>query len=408
MHKLWLIAKNEYRKMVSKRSFILSTLGIPLLIVVVMSLTIFIALNSEDDKPIGIIDQAQVTDPAVAKEFEVSSDFVPVVLYSQESDAQKALENGEIQAYYLIPIGYPDSATISVFYWENSPSSMATATFDSYIRQGLTSGLSSEARQRIVSGADVTFQSSDGLREVGSHNFINFVLPFASGFFFVLTVMTSAGYMLQVVTDEKENRTIEMMITSVSPNQLIAGKAVGLIAVALTQILIWSATLVIGLIIAARFIPSLQQINLPWQFLGIMSAFFLPAFALSAGFMTIIGGAVNEVKHGQQIAGILNLLFMVPYFLTVLILTDPNGPIMVAMTLFPTTAFVAISLRWAMSTIPAWQLILSWLILTGSSIFSLWASAKVFRVGMLRYGQTLRLSSVLAAIRSKPVAYNEQ
>ncbi|HEY4720934.1 MAG TPA: hypothetical protein VII92_03755, partial [Anaerolineae bacterium] len=70
-------------------------------------------------------------------------------------------------------------------------------------------------------------------------------------------------------------------------------------------------------------------------------------------------------------------------------------------TLFPTTAFVTITLRWGLSTIPIWELIASWTILVGSAIFSIWAAARVFRTGMLHYGQRLNLRAMLSAVRMK-------
>jgi ABC-2 type transport system permease protein len=115
--------------------------------------------------------------------------------------------------------------------------------------------------------------------------------------------------------------------------------------------------------------------------------------------MTAIGSAVSELRHAQQIAGFLNLAFMIPFFFIVLIMVQPNSPLVVGLTLFPVTAFATIALRWGLSDIPTWQLIVSWLILVITATISLWVSSRVFRSGMLHYGQDLNLRSIIQAIR---------
>jgi ABC-2 type transport system permease protein len=130
-----------------------------------------------------------------------------------------------------------------------------------------------------------------------------------------------------------------------------------------------------------------------------MALFFLPAYALIAAVMVAIGGAVTEMQQGQQVAGILNLFFMLPLFLMGLLFANPGHPLLVFMSLFPSTAFMTISLRWGLGTIPAWQLSASWVLLVATTIFMVWAAARIFRAGMLRYGQPLSLRGVVTALR---------
>jgi ABC-2 type transport system permease protein len=186
-----------------------------------------------------------------------------------------------------------------------------------------------------------------------------------------------------------------------SPNQLIGGKALGLIGVALTQIAILCLTIGIGLGIGSNSIDFLRGVRVPWSMLGVATLFFVPAYVLIAGMMIAIGAAVTEVRQGQQLAGALNMLYTIPYFFVIIFMTNPNSPLSMILTLFPTTAFVTITLRWGLSTIPTWELIASWIILTGTAIFSIWAAARVFRSGMLRYGQRLNFRAMLSAVRVK-------
>lgn len=192
---------------------------------------------------------------------------------------------------------------------------------------------------------------------------------------------------------------MEIMLTSITPGQLIGGKVIGLLGVALTQLSIYVIAVVVGLKVGATSMPALQNATAPWAYLGVMALFFFPAYALISAVMIAIGSAVTEVQQGQQVAGILNLFFMLPLFLAPVLFANPGHPLLVFMTLFPTTAFLTISLRWGLGTIPAWQLGMSWALLVATTMFMVWVAARIFRAGMLRYGQPLKLKAALVAIR---------
>lgn len=401
MRNFWLMAKHEYRKMVTKRSFLLGTLSIPLIMILAIGLTIFITVRGEDSRPVGYVDHAGILAAAVNPPPTVNDDMVELRAFPDEATATQALTDGDIQAYYVLPADYLESRSVQLYYWDDSPASRVRASFSDFIRANLASVEPVERQQLLLEGPKLIVRSADGGREIDSNNPINFVLPFAAAVLFIFVVMGSAGYLLQVVTDEKENRTMEVMITSMTPLQMIGGKALGLMAVSLTQLLIW---LVIGtglVVIGANYVPLLASITIPWSLLIIVAAFFLPSYALVAGMMTAIGGAVTELQQGQQIAGILNLLFLAPFFFIVLFMEQPNSPILVGLTLFPTTAFFSVMMRWALSVVPMWQVVASWLILVGTAVLSIVVSARIFRVGMLRYGQALRLRNVWAAVRNR-------
>jgi ABC-2 type transport system permease protein len=397
----WLVAKHEYRKLVGKRSFLVSTLGFPFFMIIVMAVSIFTAVNSGSTAPLGYVDLAGILDAQVKPALEGRTGQIELIAFPDQDAAQQSLEQGKIQAYYVLPVDYLETRQVDQYYWEEAPSENAASAFEAFVQANLAAGLPEESRQRLVEGPSFTTRSMDGRLEIGAENFLNFIFPIVVSFLFIFAVMTSAGYLLQVVADEKENRTIEMLVTSLSPEQIIGGKAIGLMGVGLTQMLVWVVVIAIGLVVGERFVPELQNLRIPWDFALVVILFFLPAYALIAGFMTAIGGAVSEARHGQQIAGLLNLLFMLPFFFIALIIGNPDSPILVVLTLFPTTAFVTVLMRWGISVVPLWQLITSWILLTGSATLMIWASARIFRRGMLRYGQSLDLRAAWEAVFPK-------
>lgn len=401
MRNFWLIAKHEYRKRVSKRSFLLATLGVPLLMAIIIGASIFFTVANQNDLPLGYVDQAGFLNATVLPKTSVRGDAVVLQAFPDEISARNALEQKEIQAFYVVPPDYLRTQQLELYYWNDVPKDTVREQFGQFLRANLVANLPAQVQNRLIEGPSVAVSTLDGARQIGSGNIVNVILPFLAAILFFFTVMTSAGYLLQVVADEKENRTMEILITSLSPEQLIGGKAIGLMAVSLTQLGIWLLAIAVGLIMGARFLEPLGMVRIPWAFLLVVILYFLPAYALIAAMMTAIGGAVTEMRQGQQVAGILNLLFILPVLLSSLVFTNPDSPVLVFFTLFPTTSFVTVMLRWATSVIPFWQLAASWLLLVASAVLGLWASARIFRAGMLRYGQSLDLRTALSAVRSR-------
>jgi ABC-2 type transport system permease protein len=400
MRKFWVVAKHEYLKITRKRSFLLGTLAMPLFFVGIMVLAIVVIMAGEDQSPIGYVDQAGLLTTVTSLPPSEDDGPNPVALraFADEAQARVALENGEIQGYYVLPADYLTSHTVQLVYWDKFP--RGQARFDRLVRANLSTSLPAAAAERVQEGINLTARSADGRQEVSGESFINFFVPLFIGMFFSIVVLSSGSYLMEAVSDEKENRTIEVMATSMTPGQLIGGKSIGLMAVALTQIVILGITIALSLIVGAQFIEALRAITIPWSMFLTLAVFFVPTFALIAGMMIAVGSMVTETRQGQQIAGGLNMLFTLPFFFTVIFFSAPNSPLATLLTIFPTTSFLTIALRWSMTTIPLWEMVVGWISVTVSAIVMVWAAARIFRLGMLQYGQRLELKSVLRAMRT--------
>jgi ABC-2 type transport system permease protein len=395
VRKFRLIVRREYLKNVRRRSFLLATFGVPLLMFAMMGLSILAGDTSAGDvTTVGYVDQSGVL--AGARE---NPGFRP--LASIEA-ARAELEAGDIRAFYVISPEYVASGKTQLLYWDRQPTLRLQERFDSFLKANLVCGLALDVADRAVEGpGDVVVRSADGSREMHGGGLVTIILPFALGLFISFALMSAAGYLVRAVADEKESRTIEIMTTSVSPEQLIAGKTVGLVGVALTQVVLWAVVVLGGLAVASNFVDSLQGMEISASLVLVLAVFFVPLFTLAAGIVVILGVAVTDSRQGQQLAGAISILFLLPLFFSSLLGSNPDGPLMVALTLFPTTSLLTIAIRWGATVVPLWQLILSWVILTGCAGFALWAAPKVFRRGMLRYGQRMTLRSVFDAIRAR-------
>ena len=399
MRNFWLIARHEYRRMVFRRAFILVTLAVPLGYAAIFALSIFVFSSSENRLPLGYVDQSGSLHASLLAALSEDNDRIEIRPFTAETTARTALAAGEIQAYYLLPPTYPDSMHTKLYYWEKPPENDVQRDFAAFLRLSLLSDYPKSLQIRLYEGADMTVHDVTNGRVFNESIATTFILPFVATLIFFIATMMASGYTLQIVADEKENRTMEMMITAVTPLQLIGGKIIGILSAALTQLGIYLLTAVVGLLIAGPRATGLQLATLPWGYLGLMVAFFLPSYFLIAAIMVTVSSAVTDLRQGQQIAGLLNMLFIAPLFLTPLLFTNPAHPVLQFFSLFPTTSFLTISLRWGLGTVATWQIITGWLILAGTTAAMIWVAARVFRIGMLQYGQPLRLKSIWAAMQ---------
>lgn len=401
MHNFWLVAKQEFRTTVMRRSFLLLTLAIPVGFAVLVGMGYLVSTMGQSKLPIGYVDRAGVLAPGPAgMETRATSGRIVARSYPDEEAARAALEGDEIQAFFVFPPGYPASLETDLYYLEKVPSSDAWGEFDDFVRANLVAELPADVQERLLEGPGITVHDIVSGRKFGEDSVATIVAPFVLAIFFFFGTMAASGYMLSVVANEKENRTLEIMVTSVTPVQLIGGKAAALLAATLLQLATNVATTVVLVGLAGRFIPGVPAVRVPWGYLGLMALFFLPSYTLLAGVMIAIGSAVTGLEQGQQVSGLLNLVFGLPLYVMPVLFENPGHPLLVVLTLFPPTAFMSIALRWGLGTVPIWQLALSWVLLVGTAAAMIWLAARVFRASMLSYGQPLSLKGIAAAIRS--------
>jgi ABC-2 type transport system permease protein len=395
VHKFRLIARREYVANVRRRTFLLVTFGMPVLFLALMALSIVGSVASQGDpSTLGYVDRSGV--------LTAGKDNPGFRAFPTVESANASLKAEDIRGYYLLSPDYPSSGKAQLFYWQREPDAALQTRFDSFLKANLVAGLGPAVAARALDGpTDFVVRSADGSRQMNGQGFVSLLLPFVLGLFFSFGLMNASGYLLRAVSDEKENRTIEIMTTSMSPGQFIAGKAVGLVGVALTQVLLWALVVLGGVAVAAVFVHSLAAVQISWSLILLLVAYFVPLFTLASTLVIMLGVAVTDTRQGQQIAGALSILFLLPLFFSSLLGSNPDGPLMVVLTLFPTTSLLTLAIRWAATLVPAWQVVASWLILAVCAGAGLWSAPRVFRHGMLRYGRRMTLRAMLSAVRSR-------
>lgn len=310
------------------------------------------------------------------------------------------LRGGTAIAAFALALDFGATRSAELMYWERRPSRDVERAFERFAATALLTNRPPEIQQRIAQGPAFTFESSDRSRSTDEIGLIaGFVIPILLGFLFIIALFSGAQYLLQAVIDEKENRTMEVIITSISPLQLMSGKVLGLAGVGLTQVMAWTSALLIVLGLASQRVPFLNAVRVEPGFIATALLMFVLEYLLFSALMGAIGSLVTSAKDGQSLSSPVILVAMTPWFFIPVFFIAPNGLIAVALSLFPLSAPLAMLLRYAAAPVPIWQVILAMVLLGGSVVGALWLASRVFRIGMLEYGKPVSLKAVWEGLR---------
>lgn len=394
MNKTLHVAFYEYKRHVLRRRFLFGLLSIPLFIVL-MGLVVFLLIRTEiSSEPIGFVDLSGVlSDTGISQDESGTFGEVEIIRFETEGKAAFSLQSGDIQAYYVLESDFVSSARARLVSKEGLAGSIQRQ-FMRIVRTRLLEGQSAEVIRRINEGDNLVLRSPDGNRRLGERDWFNVLLPFLAGLIFLLTIFTTSGYLMQTVVEEKENRTIEVLVTSISAGQLMAGKISGIIAVGLTQLLVWLGLIILVAAVGRFQLAWMLGINIAPDLLLLLLIILVPAIVMVSALMAAIGSVVNEASEGQQLSALVTLPMTIPFWFVLLIMNDPNGTVPVALSFFPLTAPLTLIIRSGFTVIPTWQVLLSVGILILSALLAMWLAGRAFQQGMLLYGRRLSLREI--------------
>lgn len=398
MNKVWLVIKYEYLKHVKKKRFILAILSLPLFILLMVGVGFLSVIVQFDNTPIGYIDNSNLLRNPIEYEFEAPLWFMKPMEVFAFDDLDKAiqeLENKSVQAIYVLGNDFLETKTITV-YANEIPDSGVNNDFNDFLNKNLLKDTDEKIANRILEGTTFEVRSTEDNRNTSEGNILGIILPFLSGFLFIMAVNISGGYLLQAVVEEKENRTMEILITSISPNQLMAAKVIGNLSVGLTQLVVWIIFGLIGFLAILRIFPNLETGQIDMSFLLLTVVVFIPAFIMVAAMMAALGATTTETREAQQVAGLFTIPIVLPFWFLQVLMESPNSFISIFLSIFPFTAPISLPVRVAFANVPAWQIILTVLLLVLFAVVSLWLAGRAFRLGMLRYGKKLSLKEILS------------
>ena len=395
MSKFLQVVKHEYDRHVKQKRFIFALLSLPFFALVLIVITIIITMSMMDNRPAGYIDRSGLFPsllPLPEKPSALVKD-VEFISFTSSRSAEEALVNQSIQAYFIIDSDYLKNGQVEVFV-SDKVSENVIGDFGAILRYNLAQSQDRVIASRLSEGTIVITQTLDGTRSLADNNILGFILPMLSGVLFMIAINTSGGYLLQALVEEKENRTMEIMITSISPKKLMAAKTIGNLAVGLTQMTVWLIFGWLMILFLQILFPEIGSFQTDLNVIIIMILTLLPAFIFIGGLMATVGAIATEHREAQQVAGLFTLPIFIPYWFMFALMQFPNSPLAVGLSIFPFTAPISLPLRATFTTIPTWQIILSVSLLIISAITAVWLAGKAFQTGMLRYGKRVRIKEI--------------
>jgi ABC-2 type transport system permease protein len=400
MDKVVLIAQHHFLQEARKRSFILLMFALPLFLVATMSIGYLFSRLENRALTLGYVDPAGIL-ADVAPE-AIDEPNVRLIPFETAALASSALRDGEIDAYYVLPSTL--SARNAQLIYVDPPRYSATRAFENLIRRSVLSDQPELLVDRAISGASITVHAVDRHRDFPSGNpGVGDFLPLIVAAVYAFLVLTTFGYLAEAVVVEKENRTIEVIVTSTSPGRMMTGKIVGGVFIALLQMVVWILCLVFAVWLGSSVldISWLQDLNLHWRDAWMTVAVALPSYLLIAAITTAIGATMSDAHEVQQLGGFAFVILFLPLYLLVLIIQNPNGPIALAFSFFPLTSVTTIALRSLLMQVPTWQVLVASVLTLACGIFMVWVAGRAFQTSMLRYGRRTHFRELFAMGRRR-------
>jgi len=402
MSKVWLVAQYHFKQETGKRSFLFLLFMLPLMLMLSLGVGY---INSHAQRTSAMLGYVDPDGLLVRTALSPNDHDVQLVEFPTRSSAQTALEAGKISAYFLLAENYAKTHHGELVYFE-TPAYSVTSYFLDVIRLNLMSSQPPAIVERVLAGPDVTVRVTSAGREIPADepNAEMFV-PLIVALMVIFLTLTTSGYMMEALVTEKENRIIEVIICSISPAQMMIGKIIGALGIALMQIVVWVTFLISAIWIGGSLleITWLQDIHPYWRDVLAIVVVALPVYIFMSALLTAVGATLVEVQESDQAGPFFFILMFLPVYLALPILQHPDSLLSVGLSLLPVTSVVTIAIRSLFSQVPTWQIVASAVIASAFGVLAVWLASKALRVSLLRYGQRLKWGDLFSHRRSATV-----
>ena len=406
MKKILLVLKTEIINVFTRRSFLIMTFGVPILgFLLFLGMT---KLNESNPETLENIIFSPSPDQLVEGYVDYSgvieslpSEIPPgrLVPYPNEEEALRAIENGEIAAFYVIPQDAVESGEVILIKEDFNPLSMDEEdwvihwTFKVNLLGG-DENLTGHVNNPI--NVDRIPLVPEAVRDEG--NPLTFIIPYATTMLFYIIILAAASMLLNSVAKEKQTQVIEVLMLSMTPRQLLTGKIVGLGIIGLLQTIIYTGISYSLFALSGRTSATVASFNLPPSILVWGIVFFLSGYAIYASLMAGLGALVPNVREASQASFVVISPMMIPMFFMAALIQDPNGPISLGLSLFPLTAPVAMMTRLTAASVPIWQPLLAVGLMLLTAILIIRSVAGLYRAQVLLSGQEFKIKLFFQAL----------
>lgn len=420
MNHIYLIIQREFLERVSKKSFIIVTILMPLMMLLLSVLpALIMEFASSDKRDIVVVDETGM----IAQDL---SDTDELAFTRSNQALDSALTMTEIDGVLFIPSDAVTN-TSGISYYSNGPVSMSVERemqmqLNDIIESRRIENSNIENLRQVMDGVRCDVQMltfrNDSEEVTQESSILSSVLGVGLSLILYMFLLMYGQMVMTSIIDEKSNRVLELIVTSVKPVQLMFGKIFGIASVAVVQILIWMAllccisafvlpaTLPEGVMAEAasmqdgtfdaatsqygmdtvNMVSILGSVSYIFNILAVMLLFLIGGFLFYASIFAALGSAVENVQDASQLSFIAVVPIVLGLVLSMAAAQDPQSGVAVICSYIPFTSPMVMMARLPFG-VPAWEVIVSLVILVASFIFTAWLAGKIYRVGIFMYGK---------------------
>jgi len=398
-----LVARRDYVRTVRRRGFVAGTLLLPVAMgfIFAISAASSASLGQPSAGTVVVVNESAV--PLVA-----DPQLTPNVVIVDRTDADLRLSTSQIPDYYVVPASWPAQPTIQVVAPDHATGGPQAAItqrlaeqneMDLLLRSSLirNAGVPDAVVAQLIRPLSYETVGSTGGQSSDAQILSSYLVPYAFTLIFMLSIFITSGYLLQSVTEEKENRVVEILLSSIPALPLMAGKVLGLGAAGLTQVAIWVATALVALPLLNNQFSLAISISPVTLILAVI--FFALGYMSYGAIYAAVGALAPGAREAQQYASVFGVIAVIPIVLLPVFLSDPSGPLVVLLCILPLTAPAAMLAVLASSPTVPWLLVI--VSLTAQVVFVVFATiatGRIFRATLLLYGVRPSLGRIAGAI----------
>lgn len=411
MDKLLVIAYREFKERATNRGFLLMTFLLPVFLIGVWAVSGVITIGSEEAQGQSTEAEGSFTPEVGAFGLVDRSGLVQTLpeglpaesmaRFENEAPARQALQAGDIAAYYLVPQDYRQSGTVERVSPELPAFPPNVSRFERLLVENLAAEAGSERTGVLLQPLGPGDLQAVTLTPQGEEGATSFpILPLLVTMAIMVPLFTSGSYLLQSLAEEKDSRIVELLLVSLRPFQMFAGKLLGVSGLILVQYLVWGgAAALVLFVVDVNLVQMLGGFNLSPLELLLALPFALGGFLIYASIMAGLGALAKDMEDSRMWVFLITLPMMLPIYLWFSIASAPNGLVATLLSLFPYSAPVTMVMRMSTTNVPPLEIALSLGLLLLAGLVTLWLVARLFRVQTLLSGESLSAGRMWSALR---------
>ncbi len=436
MSKIGIVIEREYLERVKKKSFIITTILMPILMLALMMApaAIMLFVDSSESKVLVVDNSKMIAQKLKDREdvkFELAHDIT----------LDSALNREDVSSVLVIPANVINAQRSTLKLYSNGPSSITT---ESAITDQVNSIIETERLKKynienldtilseVSSNVALSTVRNDKEDEEAMSSGFSYAIGIGMAFILYMFLLIYGQMVMTSIIEEKGNRVLEVVVSSVKPAQLMMGKIIGVALVAVTQMVLWGILLsLMSAFVLPAVMPAdamadiaavqsgnidavsdpsslsmiqgvamLGEVGRIISLVGLMTLFLIGGFLIYSSIFAAIGSAVDNIQDASQLTSVAVFPIIFGIIFAMVAASDPTGSVAFWMSMFPLTSPMVMVARIPFG-IPAWEIILSLALLIAGFIFMVWLADKIYRVGIFMYGKKPTIKEVIRWTRYK-------